>query len=76
MPNKYKYSYISTHTNTDDTSLGNIIRQFRKNNLLYVKDLAKILGCSRDSILKWESNRGKPNKTYMNKLRILLKGYF
>lgn len=48
--------------------LGENIRYYRKLNKMSQEDVAKKLGLSRVAITSWESNRTKPNNTYIQKL--------
>jgi DNA-binding transcriptional regulator YiaG len=50
-------------------SLGDYIRKFRKDNDLIIKDLAKMLGVSGDTVRNWEVRGIMPSKEHMESIR-------
>lgn len=56
----------------NDKFIGNILTQFRKNNKLTEKDLARYFSLSHKTISQWENNNTIPNKLELIGMNLIM----
>ena len=54
------------------TTIGDAIRKRRLDLGLLQKDVAKIMGCDKTTILNWEKGHTRPSANYMHPVTIFL----